>query len=160
GDPSALAPTAQRPAASQIPSAAGREASASTAPAGPPSDQMSATQIESKSGVKVVRGGGGAAPGSLIIEVPQAIGLHLNPAPDDRLIEKSRYGLLPRIGADGARPADIYARPPLVAENLKAAPRIALLIGGLGLSEEGTAEAIGQLPGPVSLAFAPYGAQV
>jgi hypothetical protein len=138
-------------------SASGRQASA---PTGPPSDQMTAGQVEAQSGVKVVRNGGGAPPGSLIIEVPEAIGLQLNPAPDDRLAEKSKYGLLPRIGADGARPADVYARPPLVAENLKGAPRVALLVGGLGLNDQGTANAIQLLPGAVSLGFAPYGAEV
>ncbi len=122
--------------------------------------QLSASQVEAQSGVKIVRNGGAAPPGSLIIEVPQAIGLHLNPAPDERLVEKSRYGLLPRVGADGARPAEIYARPSLIPANLKGAPRVALLIGGLGLSEEGTAQAIRQLPGAVSLGFAPYGGAV
>jgi polysaccharide deacetylase 2 family uncharacterized protein YibQ len=121
------------------------------------SEQLSASQIEAQTGVKIVRNGGAHAPGSLIIEVPEALGLHLNPAPDERLIEKSRYGLLPRIGPDGARPADVYARPSLVPANLKGAPRIALLVGGLGLNEEGTAQAIRQLPGAVSLGFAPYG---
>jgi polysaccharide deacetylase 2 family uncharacterized protein YibQ len=158
GEPYAVAAIDQSPAPSQ-PSPQARAASASVTQAGP-SDQLTASQVEAQSGVKVVRGGDGAAPGSLIIEVPQAIGLHLNPAPDERLVEKSRYGLLPRIGADGARPADIYARPPLVADNLKTAPRIAILVDGLGLSEEGTEEAVRQLPGPVSLGFAPYGAQI
>jgi polysaccharide deacetylase 2 family uncharacterized protein YibQ len=162
GEPYAVAAIDQRPAVSGPPAAAAsRQAStAAMAPTGPPANQMSASQIEAQSGVKVVRNGGGAPPGALIIEVPEAVGLQLNAAPDQRLVEKSRYGLLPRIGADGARPADVYARPPLVADNLKGAPRIALLVGGLGLSEEGTAEAIRQLPGAVSLGFAPYGAAV
>ena len=143
----------------QAPPAPPPRAPAGPAPSGPP-EQMSASQIEAQSGVKVVRTGGATAPGSLIIEVPTAIGLQLNPAPDERLVEKSRYGPLPRIGADGARPADVYARPPLVPANLKGAPRVALLVGGLGLSEEGTSQAIRQLPGAVSLGFAPYGAAV
>jgi polysaccharide deacetylase 2 family uncharacterized protein YibQ len=157
GEPFAVASIEQRAAvgASSAP-AHPPEAAAPAAPSG----QMSATQVEAQSGVKVVRGGGGAAPGAMIIEVPQALGLHLTAAPDDRLIEKSRYGLLPRVGADGARPADVYSRPSLVPDKLKAAPHIAILVGGLGLSEDGTADAIRELPGPVSLAFAPYGAQV
>jgi uncharacterized protein len=158
GEPYAVAAIEQHPAVSPPPPAA-HPADAAATPAAS-SEQMSASQIEAQSGVKVVRPGGASAPGSLIIEVPQALGLHLTPAPDERLVEKSHYGLLPRIGADGARPADIYARPSLVPENLKAAPRVALLIGGLGLSEDGTADAIRQLPGGVSLAFAPYGPQV
>jgi uncharacterized protein len=161
GEPYAIAAIDHRPAASDPSQAAasGRQVSAPTPPAGPP-EQMSASQIEAQSGVKVVRSGGGQPPGSLIIEIPDAIGVHLNPAPDERLIEKSRYGLLPRIGADNARPADIYARPPLIAENLKGAPRVALLVGGLGLNEDGTTQAIRQLPSAVSLGFAPYGGSV
>jgi uncharacterized protein len=109
----------------------------------------------------VVRAGNAPPPGSLIIEVPDALGLHLLPAPDKRLVDKSRFGLLPRIGVDGARPSEVYARPPLVAGRLKAgAPKIALLVGGLGLSEAGTMDAIAKLPGAVSLGFAPYGADV
>jgi polysaccharide deacetylase 2 family uncharacterized protein YibQ len=161
GEPYAVASIDQRPAGEPAAAASSRQATTSTAaPTGPPASQLSATQIEAQSGVKVVRSGGAAPPGALIIEVPEAVGLQLNPAPDQRLIEKSRYGLLPRIGADGARPADVYARPPLVADNLKSAPRIALLVDGLGLSEEGTVDAIRELPGAVSLGFAPYGAAV
>lgn len=133
---------------------------AASAPAAPLASS-SASQVEMSSGVKVVRGGGGPPPGSLIIEVPEAIGMHLTPAPDKRLVDKSKYGLLPRIGADGARPADIYARPPLISARLKpGAPRVALLVGGLGLSESGTHDAIAKLSGAISLGFAPYGADV
>ncbi len=134
---------------------------ANTSAAAGPFGASSASQVEMSSGVKVVRGGGAAAPGSLIIAVPEAIGLHLTPAPDKRLVDKSKYGLLPRIGADGARPSEAYARPPLLPARLKAgAPRVALLVGGLGLSESGTQNAIVQLPGAVSLGFAPYGAEL
>ena len=155
GEPYAVATIDDKPVA---PPAAPR-APAPPATTGQP-EQLSASQIEAQSGVKIVRNGAAAPPGSLIIEVPQTIGLHLNPAPDERLIEKSRYGLLPRVGPDGARPADVYARPLLVPANLKGAPRVALLVGGLGLSEEGTTQAIQQLPGAVSLGFAPYGGAV
>jgi polysaccharide deacetylase 2 family uncharacterized protein YibQ len=114
-------------------------------------------EIEATSGVKVVRNGGGGA-GALIIDVPRSLGVHLVAAPDKRLVEKSRYGLLPRIGADGARPADIYARPIVAAGTLRPdAPRVAILIGGLGLNADGTAAAIARLPGAISLGFAPYG---
>ena len=158
GEPYAVAAIDQRPISiAQTAQPIGRDA---TAPAAPASGQLSADQVEAQSGVKVVRSGGGQAPGSLIIEIPEAIGIHLTPAPDKRLVEKSRYGLLPRIGVDGARPAEVYARPPLVPDNLRNAPRIALLVGGLGLSDEGTASAIRQLPGAVSLGFAPYGGEV
>jgi uncharacterized protein len=120
-----------------------------------------AADLEQKSGVKVVRSGGGAAPSATIIEVPQALGVALAPAPDPRLIEPSRYGPLPRIGADGARPADVYARPVVTSAALKTnAPRIALVVGGLGLSRSVTQTAIMDLPGVVTLAFAPYGREL
>ncbi len=122
-----------------------------------PAGDDSAADYEQKSGVKVVRSGGGAPPGALIIEVPQLLANRLAPAPDPRLIEKSRYGLLPRIGKDGARPADVYARPWSAASAKANAPRIALVIGGVGLSDAATAQAIDGLPGSVTLAFAPYG---
>jgi hypothetical protein len=120
-----------------------------------------ASQVEAASGVKVVRMSGAGAPDALIIDVPKALGLQLAPAPDKRLIEKSRYGLLPRIGADGARPFDIYARPIFTSGKLLAsAPRIALVVGGLGINEAGTESAITTLPAAVTLGFAPYGAAV
>ncbi len=116
-----------------------------------------ATDLERKSGVKVVRAGGGTAPAATIIEVSRALGVTLAPAPDPRLVEPSRYGPLPRVGADGARPADVYARPLVTPPAKTNAPRIALLVGGLGLSASATRAAIANLPGVVTLAFAPYG---
>ena len=163
GEPYAVATVDMRPAATPAaPAVPPPPPNAATASAMAP-DLSPTGQIEASSGVKVVRGGGGGrnAPGSLIISVPEAIGMHLTPAPDPRLIEKSKYGLLPRIGPDGARPSVVYARPLLVAERLGAgAPRIALLVGGLGLSEAGTRDALTRLPAAVSLGFAPYGADV
>lgn len=115
-----------------------------------------AAVIEQRSGVKVIRGGGAQAPGAEIIDVPQLLAQRLAPAPDPHLVEPGRYGPLPRIGKNGARPADVYARPftPGTDPN---APRLALVVGGVGLSDSATAQAIGSLPGSVTLAFAPYG---
>lgn len=130
-----------------------------SAPQAPSSDMVqSAAQVEMESGVKVVRANGGTAPDSMIIEVPQAHSLALAPAPDPRLVEMCRYGMLPRVGGDGARPADVYARPVEVSAALKAdAPRIVIVVGGLGLSRRMTDEAIADLPGNITFAFAPYG---
>jgi uncharacterized protein len=159
GEPYAIAAVELHPVVPPAPPAAAPVAAAASA-AGP-SETSSAGQVEASTGVKVVRAGNAPPPGSLIIQVPDALGLHLLPAPDKRLVDKSKYGLLPRIGVDGARPSEVYARPPLVAGRLKAgAPRIALLVGGLGLSAAGTMDAIVKLPGAVSLGFAPYGADV
>jgi uncharacterized protein len=158
GEPFAVA-TIARPAPTPPSSATDRLPAAPSA-ASLPGGQVSASDMEAQSGVKVVRGGNAGPPGSVIIEVPEALGVHLEPAPDPRLVEKTRFGLLPRIGADGARPAEVYARPQLISAKLKSAPRVALIVGGLGLSEEGTASAIAQLPGAVSLGFAPYGSRL
>ncbi len=129
---------------------------ASTAPLS--NTTHSAAEIELDSGVKVVRANGGVAPDSTIIEIPQAHSLALTPAPDPRLVEMSPYGALPRIGADGSRPADVYARPVEMDITLKAdAPRVVIVVGGLGLSRTITEQAIATLPAGVTFGFAPYG---
>lgn len=82
--------------------------------------------------------------------------IQLASLPDQKLIEKSKDGPLPRIAEDGTRPLDAYARP---AGDPHGA-RIAIVIGGLGIDSAGTAQAIGTLPGAVTLAFAPYGEEL
>jgi polysaccharide deacetylase 2 family uncharacterized protein YibQ len=153
GEPYAVARIDPSPAPGAVVASAGTAAKADPIPAA-----ASADQIEADSGVKVVRSGGGGAGTSMIIDVPQALSLRLAPAPDRRVSEKSRYGLLPRVGADGARPAELYARPVFASAKLRpGAPRVALLVGGLGLNPASTADAIARLPAAVSLGFAPYG---
>ena len=126
------------------------------APRGP----TSATQLENSAGVTVVRPGE-EAPGAIIITVPEEGGpIKLAPAPDNRLTERTRYGLLPKTGPDGATPAKVYARPLGPEPTVRPIGYVALLVGGLGISQNGTAEAIARLPGAVSLAFAPYGAEL
>jgi len=60
--------------------------------------------------------------------------------------------LLPVVASDGRTPADAYARP--FHSNGK--PKIALVIGGLGLNAKATRQAIEQLPADVTLSFVPY----
>jgi uncharacterized protein len=120
----------------------------------------SAEQVEAASGVKVMRGNAGP-PKALIIDVARALGVRLAPAPDARIVENSKYGLLPRVGIDGARPFEVYARPVVLDPSLNAgSPRIALVVGGLGLNAEGTQSAIAKLPSAVTLGFAPFGAAI
>jgi len=150
GEPFAVARIEQPPGQSGAPAATSAKTDAAQA--------ANADEIEADSGVKVVRSGGAGPGGSMIIDVPQALTLRLPPAPDRRLAEKSRFGLLPRVGADGARPADVYARPVFASAKLRpGAPRVALLVGGLGLNPASTSDAIARLPAAVSLGFAPYG---
>jgi len=116
-----------------------------------------AEALEQQSGVKVVRTGADT-PNALIITVPPDLSVGLSPAPDMRLAEKSRYGLLPKIGADGSQPSEIYARPLVSSGKLPAnAPKIAILIGGMGLDPAATTKAVQSLPPAVTLGFAPYG---
>jgi uncharacterized protein len=128
----------------------------------PPQDsgRQTAAELESDAGVRVSRNGNAQAPGAVVIRVPDAQpAIRLAPAPDKRLVERGRHGALPRISPEGLRPADVYARP--VTAQQKAAPvRIALIIGGLGIGQSTTGDAIQKLPGAVSLAFAPYGADL
>lgn len=122
-----------------------------------PKPVTSGSEVEQSSGVRVVRQGGGGAPGALIITVPQA-NIGLTPAPDRRLVEEGRSGPLPKIGADGSRPMNVYARPLVASPKLPpGAPRIAIVIGGMGLNAQATDSAIASLPAAVTLAFAPYG---
>lgn len=77
---------------------------------------------------------------------------------DTALIETSPFGPLPRVAADGRRPVDVYARP--VPSFVGASPKIAIVVGDLGLSQTGTQEALAELPPEVTLGFAPYGASL
>lgn len=113
---------------------------------------VEAESIERRSGVKIIRPGGGATPGALIIDLAKVLNTRLAAAPDPRLIEQTRYGPVPRIGPDGERAAEIYARPAVSVPGL---PRIALLVGGMGLSPRATEAAIAGLPGAVTRASHP-----
>ena len=75
---------------------------------------------------------------------------------DQRLLEKSRYGMIPMV-ADGLKPFTVYAAD---ADRAKAAkmPVVAIVVGGLGVGAAKTADAIMKLPPAVTLAFTPYGA--
>src|SRR5437588_1219684 len=74
---------------------------------------------------------------------------------DQRLLEKSRYGMIPVV-ADGLKPFTVYAAE---VDRAKAAkmPVVAIVIGGLGVGAAKTIEAIIKLPPAVTLAFTPYG---
>ena len=74
---------------------------------------------------------------------------------DQRLLEKSRYGMIPVI-ADGLKPFTVYAAE---ADRVKAAkmPVVAIVVGGLGVGAAKTTDAIMKLPAAVTLAFTPYG---
>jgi polysaccharide deacetylase 2 family uncharacterized protein YibQ len=79
---------------------------------------------------------------------------------DPQLLEDSRHGQIPKIAADGRRASVVYARPVKLPPDKTDSARIAIVLGGLGISTSATAEALEMLPAAVTFAFAPYGAGV
>ena len=82
------------------------------------------------------------------------------PLLDPKLIEGTRHGAIPKVGPDGARPSSRYAHPRELPASKKDSPIIAIVIGGLGISASGTADAFAKLPATVTFALAPYGADL
>jgi hypothetical protein len=76
----------------------------------------------------------------------------LPPAPIAGLSAPGPGGLLPIIAPDGRASWKAYARP--FADDGR--PKIALVIGGLGLNPDQTRQAIDALPAEVTLSFSPY----
>jgi polysaccharide deacetylase 2 family uncharacterized protein YibQ len=120
-----------------------------------PPAQQAAGSKEGPSIVHVDPESAGKGNGVIIIRDPSAVGQNLSVAhlPDRTLIEESETGPLPIRAADGRRPVDVYARPWSGARGA----RVAIVIGGLAVSQTGTQEAIEKLPAEVTLAFAPQG---
>jgi polysaccharide deacetylase 2 family uncharacterized protein YibQ len=155
GEPIAIAEIRIRPPA---PEQAAAQPVSETAPVRQAGGPATAGQLESQAGVTVVRPGSDV-PGAIVITIPDEGGVRLAPSPDPRLVERTRQGPLPKVG-DGVTPLQVYARPLGAAPSVAPVGRIAILVGGLGISQSATSEAIARLPGEVSLAFAPYGADL
>lgn len=85
-------------------------------------------------------------------------GQGLSERPDARVTETGPHGRLPTVSETGLRPLDIYARP--VSQTFASVPKIAIVVGGLGLSQTSTQAAIDRLPPDITLAFAPYGSSI
>ena len=81
-------------------------------------------------------------------------------APADGLFEKGSDGPLPKLSSDGRRPFDVYARPVHKGILQSSQPKIAILLGGMGINGELTSRAIKELPEEITFAFAPYGANL
>ncbi len=76
---------------------------------------------------------------------------------DPALLEKSDQGMLPRISEDGKQPYEFYAAPFTTDSKT---PRIAIIMGELGLRSRATQRALAELPADVTLAFSPYAANL
>lgn len=132
------------------PEAPAEVAAASDATSGPAERKPS----EGPSIIRVNPDGSGTG-NVVVIRDPSAVGQDLRVAhlPDRALIEESENGPLPIRAADGRRPFDVYAR----AWSGARGARVAIVIGGLGVSQTSTQAAIGKLPPEVTLAFASGG---
>ena len=143
-------PADEKPAAAAP--AASEHAAESAAKHDTPGEQKTVTIIDGSSGARqsVVIGGGEAA-GKAGAEAAPAMMAGI----DSRLLEKSRYGMIPVI-AEGLKPFTVYAAE---ADRVRAAkmPVVSIVVGGLGVGAAKTTDAIMKLPPAVTLAFTPYG---
>lgn len=78
-------------------------------------------------------------------------------APIEAVTEKSDQGPLPRVAQNGKKPFEAYSQPTPLSVLHSDLPKITLVLGGMGLNEKLTRKAVDELPGDVTLAFAPYG---
>ncbi len=91
--------------------------------------------------------------------LPPAAAMPLPPPPpvppmvEADLVENSAWGLLPRSAPDGRSPMLVYSRP---FDQRDGRPRVALIVGGLGMNASLTEQAIAALPPATGLAFSPY----
>lgn len=95
---------------------------------------------------------GATVAGQNAYSVPVQTASPLAKAPIAGLFQQGPSGALPTIAPDGRVPAQAYARP--FRSNGK--PRVALIVGGLGLNAVTTRAAIERLPAEVTLSFVPY----
>ena len=132
--------------------ASGSEAGAkSAAKQAAPSEQKTVTIIDGSSGARHDVAISGEAPDKAAADGAPTMMAGIDP----RLLEKSRYGMIPVV-ADGSKPFTVYAAE---ADRAKAAkmPVVAIVVGGLGVGAAKTTDAIMKLPAAVTLAFTPYG---
>ena len=141
-------PAGENPAAS-----ARTEPAVKSAPQAPAGDSKTVTIIDGSSGKRQDVVIGSDATDKTGAETAPAVAMA---GIDQRLLEKSRYGMIPVV-ADGLKPFTVYAAD---ADRIKAArmPVVAIVVGGLGVGAAKTADAIMKLPPAVTLAFTPYGA--
>lgn len=94
-----------------------------------------------------------AAPLPPAAALPALAPVPVPPMVEPDLVENSAWGLLPRSAPDGRSPMLVYSRP---FDQRDGRPRIALIVGGLGMNAGLTEQAIAALPPATGLAFSPY----
>jgi uncharacterized protein len=154
GEPSARIALPQAASGEQVttaPSSTPQPDAKSAATQAAPTDQKTVTIIDGSSGARHNVVIGGDAADKVDADSPPAMMAGI----DQRLLEKSRYGMIPVV-SDGLKPFTAYAAE---ADRAKAAkmPVVAIVVGGLGVGAAKTTDAIMKLPAAVTLAFTPYG---
>jgi polysaccharide deacetylase 2 family uncharacterized protein YibQ len=144
-------PADQGEKTAMAPAVAAEPGTKSAAKQGAPAEQKTVTIIDGSSGKRqdVVIGGDAAADKTESDKATAMAGV------DPRLLEKSRYGMIPMV-SEGLKPFTVYAAE---ADRAKAAkmPVVSIVIAGLGVGAAKTTDAIMKLPSAVTLAFTPYG---
>ena len=136
------------PAASPDPAAGGAVDPLTAQISGDPSTGGGQAIITLPQGGSLGASSGGATPAAPARPNVQP----LAPAPIAGLSAQGPGGPIPIIGKDGRTPFQAYARP--FHDNGK--PKVALVVGGLGLNAAATRAAIERLPPEVTLSFVPY----
>ena len=143
-------PADQGEKSAMAPSGAAEPGAKSAAKQAAPAEQKTVTIIDGSSGKRQdVVIGGDAADKTEADKATAMAGV------DPRLLEKSRYGMIPMV-SEGLKPFTVYAAE---ADRAKAAkmPVVSIVIAGLGVGAAKTTDAIMKLPSAVTLAFTPYG---
>ncbi len=167
GEPMAVVPAKPPSAAQAKPDGDGAQHSRYDGPAATPSDSSIAAAAAVKAAtappagktITIIDGSSGKSQ-DVVIAGNSNTTSSTNVAVEQKLLETTRHGAIPKIGPDGARPSAVYANPRALPPNRKDLPRIAIVIGGVGISASGTADAFAKLPAPVTFAIAPYGADL
>ncbi len=134
-------PTASAPAKVEAEKPAGEENSA--IPQIPPEPEIYAPPT--RQGVAIIQ-----RPGRITARP-------LRRAPVKAVSERGPFGTLPKVARNGRRPFDVYASKLSNDILTSGRPKIVLVIGGMGINLKLTEQAIKELPGAVTFAFAPYG---
>ncbi len=110
--------------------------------------------------VTIIDGKTGARQDVVIPAAGNNVGAAESLPADQKFVEMTSHGPIPKIAADGTRPAEAFARPVKPMPGKPDAPRVALIVAGLGVSTSATAAAIVKLPEAVTFAFMPYGSDI
>jgi polysaccharide deacetylase 2 family uncharacterized protein YibQ len=142
-------PVGEKPVSA--PSGASEPVTKSAAKQAAPVEQKTVTIIDGSSGTRHDVVISGDAPDKVEADAAPVMMAGI----DQRLLEKSRHGMIPVV-SDGLKPFTVYAAE---ADRAKAAkmPVVAIVVGGLGVGAAKTTDAIMKLPAAVTLAFTPYG---